>query len=695
MKLRKIVCLIMLFAVALSQLSLPVNAEGKPTLEITNIEIPKGGAGRTIDIPITIKNNSNFFSKDIKITPDLSADDNPFLIEQLNLTKVIKKLSADKSESIKYTFKIDKNAKAKLYPLKLKFEFKNAYDTSYTEVKTIYVNVVDVHIPTKLVVNDVITTPKMAIAGENVDVAVKIKNTGTLAANNVTISMKENENFSIVDSVTDKNVYSIQGISTKIVNYTLRPKKELKSGTYKIDLELKYIDNKNEEVKREQGIYVQVSKGTEEEESDSKLKIDNIVSPTGEVNYQNKFNIKFNLTNEGIGTAKNVRVSMVSEDANVFPISQSKFILGDMAGKKKTPLSFTFSSTNEVKTKNYPIKVVVEYDMKKDDKVTTQSIEQFVGVLIKEKPDDTDKKTSVPKVIISNYYTDPAKIVRAGENYTLHMVFQNTNKTKAVKNMKVTLRPRGSEKNQTTGSSDNVFTPQESSNIFYVDELGPNKTTEQTMVMYTLPDAMAKTYPIEIEFDYEYEQAGEVKSNQMTNEIGIHVVQPAKLEIGQIQPPMEVYVGEPAELGVEFYNTGKVNLANLMVKTEGDFDVRDGNYFVGTFQMGNTESYYPYLVAKEVGEKKGKVIFTYEDATGKEQVVEQEFAINVMEKVEEDSMNEGMMKDMENMPKPEEEKGSNLLLYIGIGAGCLILLIVIIVIVKKRKRKGMTFDEDI
>ena len=56
-----------------------------------------------------------------------------------------------------------------------------------------------------------------------------------------------------------------------------------------------------------------------------------------------------------------------------------------------------------------------------------------------------------------------------------------------------------------------VFTPVQSSNTFYIDKLEPGETSEKEMVMYTIPDAKAKTYVVKAIFEYEYEEDGQLK----------------------------------------------------------------------------------------------------------------------------------------------------------------------------------------
>ena len=131
-----------------------------------------------------------------------------------------------------------------------------------------------------------------------------------------------------------------------------------------------------------------------------------------------------------------------------------------------------------------------------------------------------------------------------------------------------------------TGS---VFSPVQSSNTFYIARMDPGETAVKEMMMYTIPDAQAKTYVVKASFEYEYEEKDQLKTNTMDDLFGIPVVQPAKLETSDVFVSEPAFVGEPVYLSSEFYNMGKVSLSNLMVKVEGDFDTGT-NYFVGNLK---------------------------------------------------------------------------------------------------------------
>ncbi|MDG2774741.1 hypothetical protein HKB01_04830, partial [Vibrio parahaemolyticus] len=129
-------------------------------------------------------------------------------------------------------------------------------------------------------------------------------------------------------------------------------------------------------------------------------------------------------------------------------------------------------------------------------------------------------------------------------------------------------------------------------------------------------------------FEYEDTNGNEYTATEL---IGVPVVQESKLETSEIGYVQEAYVGQPTPISVEFFNTGKVTLYNMMVKLEGDFQTENGQYFVGNFQSGSSEYFEGYVIPYQSGEVKGALVFSFEDSTGQMQEIRKEFTLNVME----------------------------------------------------------------
>lgn len=304
-----------------------------------------------------------------------------------------------------------------------------------------------------------------------------------------------------------------------------------------------------------------------------------------------------------------------------------------------------------------------------------------------------------PKLIVDKYSFSP-ETPYAGEEFAMDLSFYNTNADKSVRNIKIFLTSSDSAmpanpKDMGVGaaSSSSVFTPVDSSNTFFISYIEPGGTVRKTINLTTSPTIAAKNYQVVANFEYEDKDGNEYTAQEM---IGIPIVQKSKLDTSEITLPSEVFMDEPIDGNIEFYNTGKDTLYNLMVKLEGDFTSDTKQYYVGNFQSGSSDSFSLDLMAKNPGDNKGKVVFTYEDASGKQNKLEKEFSVLV---------NEGMNPEMEQMggegpmegQMPEDaNKGQINPLFIG--AGALALAGGGFLVYKKRKNKKaqeeLKIDED-
>lgn len=307
----------------------------------------------------------------------------------------------------------------------------------------------------------------------------------------------------------------------------------------------------------------------------------------------------------------------------------------------------------------------------------------------------SDQVKNKPKLIISQYSFEPANPL-AGEEFKMDLSFFNTNQDKSVRNIKISLSSsEGAPSPQIEGlgqqspsGGSSVFTPVGSSNTFYIDRIDPKSTISKSVRLITPSSLPTKNYSLVANFEYEDKDGNQYASQET---IGIPIVQESKLSTSEVVFQDMAFVGMPIDGEIQFYNTGKDTLNNLMARVEGDFDDISIEEYVGNFESGNSSSYYFTISPKEVGQQKGKIIFTYEDQLGKTRTVEKDFKL----KVEEDMP---MDPELENGDQEEEKKSFNMpgpFFFLGL----LILAVIIGVAIFQRKKrlkeeKDMTIDED-
>lgn len=773
-----------------------------PRLNVSNKELPIGKAGEIVSIPLTIKNNSAYAAKDIVIKPEFDEDGKRYFTTlNLNFSASIPVLYAEKSADVVLEFKISMDAEEKIYPITLKYEYTTFGGQSLTSSEIIYLKVENNNREPNVIVEKIDFDPKAIVPGEGIKVGLHLGNLGTLPAYDVTVSLEglRGDGFTISGDTNSKYVEKIDGTKKTVVFFQLSASKDIQRGNHGLTAKIEYKDHKGQSQSRDYQFFMPVlweeekmpevllqnikapeggvqsqedfkvsfelinvgqgasrnikvtvlpdeaivpkspsiktvsllepgksakmefmfaltsealtksyslaiqveyfdETGKQEskqvftqyigiwaENKRSSLEIQNISLPAGEVDADEEFKVVFDLKNTGQGTARNIKVSLTSDQA-IVPKSPSIKTLQALEAGKSQKFEFVFSATSEAVSKNYPIAINIEYE----DNGETKTITQYTGVNVKGGSESSTGGKSVPKIIIDDYKSEPT-IVRAGENFNLKISFQNTHREKAIQNIKIFLTVDVESTAAGTGSG-SVFTPVNSSNTFYIDYIGPRESVQKELLFYTIPDAQPKTYTVTANFEYEDEEGNQYTATEL---FGIPVVQQTRLETSELSLPPEGYVGQPISLFLEFYNMGKVRLYNLMVKTEGDFTLQNPNYFVGNFEPGSSDYYEVMLIPNMPGEAKGSIVFTYDDAAGESHEVRKDFTINVMEMVMPDfppDMNGGMKPEM-----PLQESGIMKYLkspYVWAGAGVVLALIVFIILRKRHiRKKGMTFDE--
>ena len=305
-----------------------------------------------------------------------------------------------------------------------------------------------------------------------------------------------------------------------------------------------------------------------------------------------------------------------------------------------------------------------------------------------------DNVKNKPKLIIDKYSFEP-NYPLAGEEFKMNLSFFNTNYDKGVRNIKIFLTsnevpassdPNGAGAGAAAGSS--VFTPVGSSNTFYIDYIDPKGTVNKSVVLTTAPTIESKNYTLIANFEYEDKDGNQYTAQEL---IGIPIVQESKLTASKVTINGEGFIGNPVDGEIQFYNTGKDTLFNLMVSVEGDFKDKSLEEYIGNFKSGDSSSYMFNITPEKSGSQKGKIIFKYEDATGKSRTIEEEFVLDVSD---EEYVDPNMPVDPAEDEMNQEKSISPLM----IGGLVVVAIALIAAILQRKKRKNqekeMTIDED-
>ncbi|MDD4343678.1 MAG: hypothetical protein PHH19_04835, partial [Eubacteriales bacterium] len=354
--------------------------------------------------------------------------------------------------------------------------------------------------------------------------------------------------------------------------------------------------------------------------------------------------------------------------------TSNKKHLGDLAGKRTGTVSFLIEEKDGITDETASIDFTFEDENKA---TTTQSVQVYLGT---GGASGTAGKT--PWVIV-NKYTLSSEQVYAGNRVVLSLFIENTN-PKAVKNLKLSL---GVIKVEDEAVGGTVFSPVNSSNTFFIENIGGKSVIRKDIEIFVDPNASAKTYIVPLNIVYEDERGKQLSAEELIN---IPVIQNAMLEVLSVEAPKEVFMGEMVNITSEFVNVGKVDLSNFRVNIEGEFGKDNTLYYVGNLEKGVSDYYQGRIIPEAEGLLQGKVVYTYLDASNEEVRVEKDFEMNVMPMREMEPMPDDMGGEFPGGPGMEEPKKINWLMII---LGAAIIVQGFVIFKMKRNKSKEEFYE--
>ena len=431
--------------------------------------------------------------------------------------------------------------------------------------------------------------------------------------------------------------------------------------------------------------------------------------PQGKGSSKLSTTLDINLKNPTNFRASDVEVTLSKLGDLVLNTYTDTVSIGDVAGGETVKASFPIIFP-EFPTAQSTVTVTVKYKDAAGNE-STQSYNVFIQSDVNES-EASSGAFLTPKVIVSNYTTDVENIV-SGEEFELTFVLKNTSPDKDLLNMTVKVNLNSST---TETRSEAVFSPIDGTTSFYTAKLDKNGELEYSIKLKTSASAGAKTYPIEISYEFQYEDGkGGYTSSDLENiEINLPVTQPIKFELMEWYPPTECYGADGCTISFQYFNKSKNPMTNLAVSVEGDFSMP--TQYVGTLAASSYDFFSGTIIPNDpsaVGETKTAIlVFTFEDASSNEQRVEYPFDVLICESMATDPGmggdvigGDGMGGDIAvdpGMPGMGEEipaeggmpNWAKYLLYVGVPVIAVAVIIVVVIVVKKRKAAKVLEDDD-
>ncbi|MCL2366406.1 MAG: hypothetical protein FWC75_05085 [Oscillospiraceae bacterium] len=683
----------------------------RPLIHVTDPLWIEMDAGTRRTVNFTIRNMGADGAQSIVTTADMS--------DALGITGVfmdahhsINTLGARAERTFSFQITVNETVSEGFHRITFNHEYLNARNERITSVSHVTVRVLNR--AGSVSIRNIASNPSRVSPGTDFNISAAIHNDSAATIRDVSMSITSgmaSDGIFLRDSTSIVSMPNMSAGQIENISIGFTSAQRARSGAYPLGLELSFIDGSGERQTQRQTFFVNVTAETEQDEAADVI-ITNISRPSGAMRVGQEFEMVVTLQNTGEYSARNIRVDATTDANNaIVPRSTSRMQVSRLEPGAETSISFRFAPTATSTTRSYDIGFVVNYDSgieNADGDMNTVTFTQFQGVnVFNPEPDDDNgdrddpARISTPRIIVSDFRSTPM-IVQAGQEFDLEISFMNTSSDRTIRNIRVTLSV---EEEVTTGTErrGSVFTPVGRSSTFFIDVIAPRDEVVEHIRFFTLPDAPPRNYVINVNFEYE-----DIDNNpfEARDRIGINVAQVTRLDTSEIFIPDSAAAFSPIFFSFELYNTGRVTLSNLMIRTEGNFMINQSSMFFGTLNPGSMDFFDNTITPMESGRQQLAIIMTYEDDSGELIEERKEFYIDVFE------MDFGSGMDMMRPPfgdgdyvwdpelgmfVPASEAGLGLWAIIGIIAGALIVAgIVVLIIVRRRKKmreRLEAFDE--
>jgi len=582
--------------------------------------------GEIEDVPLIIRNIGNHTAHNFLSSVSVSADA-PFFVEFVDNSNRITTIIPNQQRTMTLRITVDADAEpGAVGTITLTHRFSDEMGSPANTTDTINVRVLGEAEPTG--------TPTVRLTNfqnsasnlgpdQNFTVTADIQNTGTAPANDVRITIA-NMDAEVLILTSDLNAATFATLApgeSRSVSFTFRTVRDIPSSFTTVDFRVVYDGSAaNRPVTP---FPVTVIAIPDDYATDSpNILLRNLSVPTGRLNVAQTGQITFELINTGDAVAHNVRVTASAmNEANLVPTLTPIQTIQSLGIGETQSFTFGFMPTVNAGSHNHPIQLRVEYEIRGAGGEPTPFI-QYVGLNVYNPEDDRDTdepdhgRRQIPRIIVSAYTLYP-QIPRAGQNFEMEITFLNTSSTRSVNNIRITLDAPPPATGGTGGATggDSVFVPVGGSNTLFVPYLAPGEAVSQTITMFTVPDAAPRIYTLLVNLDYQDE---DFFTHEDVERLSVPVAQDSRLETRpaelNINPFMDMFGFVDFEF--QIMNTGRVNLRNLRIRVDGNFDTHQADDYLGNLQQGRTITFMGRIFASEPGLQEGAIVIYAEDDAG-------------------------------------------------------------------------------
>jgi len=541
---------------------------------------------------ITLKNTGNEPSGDVLATLDAGAN---FTMQSLTNRADAASLNPGETAEVSFVLLAKEGRTSNSVALTL------SYDT-YTQTETLFLPLPDVPDPLSppvLKVDSFTLTP--AQEGQFV-LGLTVVNEGESEARSISLSLDAGGK---AFPLTGGNVRTIRTLSPGAkanVEYLLSSQGEL--AAHPVNLSFDFLDENNTARKLSDRIFITTN-------------LEPSINFTGfsarSADEEGEFTLTLNFKNDGLSAASDITVRFTGNQAS--PKNKGAVLsIADIPAGGTGDLSLLMQTKLESETYTIPFELTYRSTVGAEHKTTDTVVitSDLIGI------DLEGEKGLLP--VILDRHTLSGNNVSPGSEFvlTLHIINTSNEPTGIAK---ITL---GEARSGNAGGS--VFSTADGRNAFVAQSIPANGEIVKEIRLIADSDAQAMIYSLPVTIEYE-------DSEKIVYEVNANVAIPVRHEgrfrILTLDVLASAAVGEAVPVSLEFANTGRINLDNMFISLEGDFDKENATFFIPSFAHGTSDFFHATLFPRTEGALTGKIVITYDDANANEVRIEEAFSIEV------------------------------------------------------------------
>ncbi|MCM1988323.1 COG1361 S-layer family protein [Oceanirhabdus seepicola] len=394
--------------------------EGKTPakIDISDIKISSEDiiAGDSFDLSFKMKNGGSFFCYDLVVF--IENDLQGFRVKDgFNEEELLLLMPSEGAKTINFPIITSKSMKEGPYKLTVNFKYKDQYGNENTETKDIVINMKEPEVNDgKLALGNIESSKLMIVEDEEFTIKAQVLNATDKDIENIYVSAIFDEKIFPL-TAPRVMIESINKDSEKIIEFTFKTNKEV-SGNSNLTIKLEKDGQTVSE-----SIYPIAIEGEEKElvgGSKPIIIIDKYTIKPNKENSDEESNIdivkaggQFTMDIDFLNTHKDKNVENIKimikaiekegqESQDVFaPVDGSTtFYIDSISPRDTKRITTKMITIPDAKSKTYKLSVSIEYEYEEDKKITTTTVNDELGITVRQKSSFMASDLNVPQSVM-------------------------------------------------------------------------------------------------------------------------------------------------------------------------------------------------------------------------------------------------------------------------------------------------------